>query len=107
MATFQVPLANGVYLSKDLPMLDVYNFNMNHQMNFSLNATSTPTAGQVEIKAKGPSSEGFEVVPDGVIQLTDLSGLTFQYKTTEYEFTVSGSDGVGILNVTDANNTGT
>ena len=104
MARFQIPLTDGVYIASNPDQVDrdgLFNFHLNHQLNFEIKATTFPTAGQVVVDVKAPSSNTWEAIPDGTVQFSDLSGLLTQYKASDYRFTVSGSDGVGHLTITD------
>ncbi len=90
MARIMVPLANGIYDSRDLRNVGNPNDTFYHQVSFDIDGT--PTQGVVEIRARAPESSVYEIIPDGVVNLIDPKTLLFQFNTDSFQFTVTGSD---------------
>lgn len=90
MAKITVPLADGVYISDNLPSVGSPNDTFYHQV--SLEVDGSPTTGTIEIKAKAPGSSAFESIPDGIVNLSSPHTILFQFNVESYEFTLSGSD---------------
>lgn len=81
-----IPAANGAYERS---------VNMgswgNHQLGIKvLGSVST---GTLTVKAKAPGSDVFEIVPDGVIDLTAITTVLFTFVAAEYEFTLASVTG--------------
>lgn len=100
MAKYLVPLANGVYESQNVRSIGKSNNSYYHQVSFEIDGS--PTTGTIEIKARSPESQTYEVIPDGVIDLTAPQTLLFQFNTDEFQFTVAASDvSDGFVSVND------
>ena len=62
----------------------------------------TLTAGTLTIRVKAPGSSVFEIVPDGVIDLTNIKSVLFSFVVSQYEFTLSGIVGSDQITITDS-----
>ena len=63
----------------------------NHQ--FGIRIIGSLTTGTLTISAKAPGSEVFELVPDGVIDLTAITSLLFTFVASEYNFNLANVTG--------------
>lgn len=81
-----IPAANDDY-PKDVKMA----YWGNHQ--FGIKVIGPLTTGTLTISAKSPGSEVFELVPDGVIDLTAITSLLFTFVAAEYNFNLASVTG--------------
>ena len=63
----------------------------NHQLGFKV--VGPLTTGTLTISAKAPGSSVFELVPDGVIDLTATTSLLFTFVAAEYNFNLASVTG--------------
>lgn len=63
----------------------------NHQ--FGIKVVGPLTTGTLTISARSPGCEVFELVPDGVIDLTAITSLLFTFVAAEYNFNLTNVTG--------------
>lgn len=105
MALFYIPLASGQFDTGTNLVTQIGQFNksLNHQLSFSVSADNPPvTSGSLTVQVKAPGSSVFEDVPNGVIDLSDIKTVLFQFKASAYRFTVSGTTESGTIAITDS-----
>ena len=61
-----------------------------HNLAFNLNNV---TSGTLSVRARKPGSSFFETIPNGVINLSNPSSISFTGAVQEYEFTLDSSVG--------------
>jgi hypothetical protein len=81
-----IPAANGDYPKK----VDMGSWG-NHQV--AVKVLGSLTTGTLSISAKAPGSNTFELVPDGVVDLTAPTTVLFTFSAYEYNFNLTSVTG--------------
>lgn len=89
MAKYSVPLTPGTYDSDDIVKSGPDNDTFDHQLSFKINGS--PTGGTLQIQTRSPGSDTYENVPNGMVDLTAIQTVLFQFKVRDYRFIVAGT----------------
>tara|TARA_R100000951_G_scaffold61620_1_gene51775 strand:+ start:5953 stop:6279 length:327 start_codon:yes stop_codon:yes gene_type:complete len=81
-----IPAVNG-----DHPSEVTMAYCGNHQ--HGIKVLGPLTTGTLTISAKSPGGSGFELVPDGAIDLTAITSLLFTFVAAEYNFNLTNVTG--------------
>lgn len=98
---YNIPLTNGVYTGADLIVSGDDSDIFNHQMDIEIVGAGASPAGSITIAAVARNSSYPQAIPDGEISLASPSSLVFQFKVSDYQFTIAGASGTGYARVTD------
>lgn len=83
---YYIPAIDGDYV-EDVGMANWGN----HQLGIKV--LGSLTTGTLTISAKSVGGESFELVPSGVIDLTDINTPLFKFAASEYNFNLSDITG--------------
>lgn len=80
-----IPFADGTYTRK-------FSSNRDKLHDIAFNLTNI-TGGVLTIRARKPGATFFEDIPDGIVDLSTPTSVTFNGAVAEYEFTLAGATG--------------
>lgn len=103
MSRYIIPIQDGTYNTESgggARVIGELTDSSNHQLSFSYSGV-TPSAGTLQVFAKADGCDIYEPLPDGTIDLNEPLSLLFTFRSSHYQFVLSGVSGSGYLTIID------